>query len=282
VDAHLRSRKLETRGGRTKVRVYEGGSGEPLLYLHGAGGLLRDDPFLAALARRFRVAAPLLPGYEDSEGADALRGMLDVTLWAFDAMEALGLERPLVAGHSMGGMIAAEMAAVCPRDVGGLALLAPAGLWLDAHPIPDLFATLPFELPGLLFHDVALGTRLLTDGLLGDAGGAGNAIDFAALLQRFEDAGFLRAFLLDQARRLGSAGKILFPIPERGLAERLYRVTAKTVLVWGESDRMIVPAYAEAWQRLLPHAELVRIAEAGHMAPYEKPDEVIGAIARVA
>jgi pimeloyl-ACP methyl ester carboxylesterase len=276
------SRTLETRGGRTKVRVYEGGSGEPLLYLHGAGGLLPDDPFLAALARRFRVAAPLLPGYEDSEGADALHGMLDVTLWAFDVVEALGWGRPLVAGHSMGGMIAAEMAALCPRDVARLALLAPAGLWLDAHPIPDLFATLPFELPALLFHDQALGTKLLTGGLLGEGGSAANAVDFAALLQRFEDASFLQKFLLDQARRLGTAGKILFPIPERGLSERLYRVTAKTVLVWGESDRLIVPAYAEAWRRALPHAELVRVAEAGHMAPYEKPDAVIEAIARVA
>ena len=53
-----------------------------------------DDPFLAALARRFRVCAPLLPGYEDSEGADNLRTMLDVTLWAFDVVEALGPRAP--------------------------------------------------------------------------------------------------------------------------------------------------------------------------------------------
>jgi pimeloyl-ACP methyl ester carboxylesterase len=278
----MESRKLETRGGRTKIRVYEGGSGEPLLFLHGAGGLLPGDPFLEALSRRFRVCAPLLPGYEDSEGADSLRTMLDVTLWAFDALEALGLERPILVGHSMGGMIAAEMAAVCPREVSRLALLAPAGLWLESHPIPDLFALLPFELPPLLFHDPAFGTKLMTGGLLREAPAPGQAIDFAALLQRFEDTSFLQAFLLDQARRLGSAGKILFPIPERGLAERLYRVTAKTVLVWGESDRMIAPAYADAFLRHLPHAELVRVPEAGHMAPYERPEAVIAAIAKLA
>ncbi len=278
----MESRTIETRGGRTKVKVYEGGSGEPLVFLHGAGGLLPNDPFLLALARRHRVAAPLLPGYEGSEGADSLRSMLDFTLWGFDVLDALGLERPLLVGHSMGGMIAAEMAAVCPREVRRLALVAPAGLWLEAHPIPDLFSLLPFELPPLLFHDPALGAKLMTGGILMEGGPPGPDLDFAKLIQRFEDSAFLQGFLLDQARRLGTAGKILFPIPERGLADRLYRVTAKTVLIWGESDRLIPPAYADAFHRLLPHAEIARIAEAGHMAPYEKPDAVLEAIARVA
>jgi pimeloyl-ACP methyl ester carboxylesterase len=281
----MESRIVETRGGRAKVRVHEGGSGAALVFLHGAGGLLPNDPFLAALARRFRVAAPVLPGYEDSEGADNLRTMLDFALFGFDVLDALGIDRPLLVGHSMGGMIAAEMAAICPREVERLALLAPAGLWLEEHPIPDLFSLLPFELPPLLFHDPAFGAKLMTGGLLMEAPKPGTTLDiseFAVLLQRFEDSAFLQRFLLDNARRLGTAGKILFPIPERGLAERLYRVRAKTVLVWGESDRMIPLPYAEAFRRLLPGAELVRIPEAGHMAPYEKTDAVIEAIARVA
>jgi pimeloyl-ACP methyl ester carboxylesterase len=278
----MESRSVETRGGRTKIRVYEGGSGEPLVFLHGAGGLLPNDPFLERLAGRFRVAAPLLPGYEDSEGADRLRSMLDFTLWGFDVVDALGLERPLLVGHSLGGMIAAEMAAVCPHDVPRLALIAPVGLWLDDHPLPDPFSLLPFELPPLLFHDPAFGAKLMTGGLLMEGGPAGPDLDFAALIQRFEDSAFLQRFLLDQARRLGTAGKIAFPIPERGLAERLYRVAAKTVLIWGESDRMVPLVYAEAFRRLVPHAGLVRIPEAGHMAPYEKPEAVLDAIAGVA
>jgi pimeloyl-ACP methyl ester carboxylesterase len=277
----MESRLVETAGGRTKVRVYEGGSGAPVFFLPGAGGLFPEDPFLAALAARHRVVAPLLPGYEDSEGAEALRSMLDVTLWAFDVQDALGLERPIVVGHSLGGMIAAEMAALCPREVPRLVLVAPAGLWLDAHPIPDLFAALPFELPALLFHDVAAGARLLGGGMgpagIGEAAGGG-ASDLAAALQRFEDSAFLQAFLIENARRLGMAGKLLFPIPDRGLGERLYRVRARTTLVWGDSDRMIAPAYAEAWQRLLPTARLVRVPAAGHMVPYEQPEAVIAAI----
>jgi pimeloyl-ACP methyl ester carboxylesterase len=278
----VESRVVETAGGRTKVRVYEGGSGPPLVFLHGAGGLFPNDAFLAALARRFTVAAPLLPGYEDSEGADALRTMLDVTLWAFDVLDALHLSRPLLVGHSMGGMIAAEMAAIAPHEVERLVLIAPAGLWLDAHPIPDLFAALPFELPQLLFHDVALGVKLLTGGLpldeMKQAAEQGGTFGLGALLARFEDTGFLQKFLIDNARRLGMAGKLLFPIPDRGLAERLYRVRAATTIVWGESDRLIAPAYADAFQRHLPRARVVRVPEAGHMVPYEKPDAVLDAI----
>lgn len=267
----MHSRLVETAGGRTQVRVYEGGGGPPLLFLPGSCGLFPDDPFVAALAARHRVAAPLYPGFEDSLGAENLRTMQDVVLWAFDLLDALGIERPLVVGHSMGGMIAAEMAALCPREIEQLVLVAPAGLWLDAHPIPDLFATLPFELPALLFNDAALGARLLT-------GGAGDGDDPAAFARRFEDPRFLQEFLIENARRLGMAGKLLFPIPERGLAERLYRVRARTTLVWGDADRFIDPAYATAWQRLLPAARVVRVPGAGHMLPYEKPDAILGAI----
>ena len=59
----------------------------------------------------------------------------------------------------MGGMIAAEMAAIAHTEVARLCLLAPAGLWLDDHPIADIFSKLPYELPGLLFHDAEAGAE---------------------------------------------------------------------------------------------------------------------------
>ena len=85
--------------------------------------------------------------------------MLDFTLHALDVVEALGLKEPILVGHSMGGMIAAEMAAIAPNEVEQLCLLAPAGLWLDDHPIADMFAMLPFEMPALLFHDAEAGEQ---------------------------------------------------------------------------------------------------------------------------
>ena len=75
----------------------------------------------------------------EAEECGGLRDMLDFTLHSADVVAALGLKDPILVGHSMGGMIAAEMAALAPNDVTRLALIAPAGLWMDDHPIPDMF-----------------------------------------------------------------------------------------------------------------------------------------------
>jgi pimeloyl-ACP methyl ester carboxylesterase len=245
------------------VRYFEAGSGQPLVFLHGAGGLMANDPFVAKLAERFHVYAPLSPGYGDSEECATLRDMLDFTLHGWDVVEALGLKDPILVGHSMGGMIAAEMAAIAPNDVSRLALICPAGLWLEDHPIPDIFSTMPFEMPALLFHDEAAGAALMTAGLAMD------------------DPGFLQTYLVTNARQLGMAGKILFPIPERGLAERLYRVKARTILVWGDSDRLIPPVYAQAFKQAIAGAQLVSVPEAGHMVLWEKTAACAEAVGRL-
>ena len=74
---------------------------------------------------------------------------------------------------------------------------------------------------------------------------------------------------------------MLFPIPNRRLSERIYRVTAQTVLIWGQNDKLIVPAYGSKFRELLPQAEWVEVEAAGHMVPYEQPDAVLDGIARL-
>ncbi|MES3028888.1 MAG: alpha/beta fold hydrolase [Pseudomonadota bacterium] len=245
------------------VRYFEGGTGPDLVYLHGAGGVTAEDPFLAALAAKHHVYAPLIPGYGDSEEAPTIRDMLDFTLHTWDVVEALGLKDPILVGHSMGGMIAAEMAAVAPNDVSRLALICPAGLWDDDHPIADIFSLLPFEMPQILFHDAVAGAAMMTAG------------------RNVEDPNFLQTYLVNNARQLGMAGRILFPIPERGLVERLYRIKAKTVIVWGDSDRLVPPFYAHGFKKGIAGAELVSIPEAGHMVIVEKTPAVVEAIGRL-
>ena len=245
------------------VHYYVGGQGQALVYLHAAGGLTDADPFLAALAARYRVYAPLLPGYGPSQECETLRTMLDIALHTADVVDALGLTDPILVGHSMGGMIAAEMAALAPHSVSRLGLLAPAGLWLDAHPIPDLFAMLPYQLPEYLFHDVEAGRARMATGT------------------QMDNPEWLKAFLVTNARQLGMAGKLLFPIPDRGLAQRLYRIRAKTLIAWGDSDKLIVPAYGEAFQSAIARSQLVRVAKAGHMLPQEQPAAVIDALAHL-
>jgi pimeloyl-ACP methyl ester carboxylesterase len=256
------SKTVQTR--HAPVRYLEGGKGEPLVFLHGAGGMTESDPLLAELASRFHVYAPYIPGYGETEECGEIRDMLDFALHTWDVVEALGIKNPILVGHSMGGMIAAEMAALAPNDVSRLALICPAGLWLDDHPIVDMFSLLPFEMPKYLFHDAEKGAALMTSGL------------------DLSDPKFLQGYLIRNARQLGMAGKLLFPIPERGLAERLYRVKAKTVIVWGESDRLIPPVYGPAFQAKIAGAKLVNVPEAGHMVIAEKPAEVARAVEAVA
>jgi pimeloyl-ACP methyl ester carboxylesterase len=159
-------------------------------------------------------------------------------------------------------MIAAEMAAIAPNDLAKLVLVAPAGLWIPEHPIPDLFAMLPHEYPQVLFHDPAKGLQMLTGGV------------------DFNDLEALAEFYIANQRRMAQASKILFPIPNRRLSKRLYRVTAPTLLLWGESDRLIPPVYGERWRELLAGARLETIPAAGHMLPYEQPERFVAAVTR--
>ncbi|MFI5376815.1 MAG: alpha/beta fold hydrolase [Candidatus Rokuibacteriota bacterium] len=257
----MKALTVETRKG-TRCRVLEAGSGTPVVFLHGAGGLLAENPFLDRLAARYHVFAPELPGYGESTGEELLEDMLDFTLHGWDVVGALGLTRPHLVGHSMGGMIAAEMAAVAPNDLDRLVLVDAAGLWIEEHPIPDIFALLPGQLVELLFQDPDRGQALLTGG-----------VDFS-------DMEAFKTFYLGQQRRLAMAGKILFPIPNRRVSKRLYRVTAKTLVLWGQADRLIVPVYAERWARLIPGATVQTIPDAGHMLPYEQPQAFVDALVR--
>jgi len=256
-------RHVTTRRGIDATVHVRGSAGSPIVWFHGAGGLLPEEPVLDALAVDHVVYAPEWPGYGTQETETQLYDMLDFTLHGLDLVDALSLESsPHVIGHSMGGMIAAEMATLNPSALASLALIGAAGLWIDEHPVPDLFSMVPFELAEALFVDPVAGEKMLTAG------------------RDFTDDSALIDFLVGNARRMGTAGKILFPIPNRGLADRLYRVTCPTTLVWGEQDRMYPLVYAERYQELLSStdARLVPISDAGHMAPYEQPDSVVRAL----
>jgi pimeloyl-ACP methyl ester carboxylesterase len=264
----LSSVSVTTARGIT-CQVLRGGpeGAPPVVAFHGAGGHLADEPVLQRLAERFAVYAPVWPGYGDEEGELLIEDMLDFALHGADVVDALGLgpahgrPRPHLIGHSMGGMIASEMVAIAPLAYDRLALVAPAGLWLDDYPIVDIFSLLPYEFPQYLFHDPEAGAALMTGGL------------------DFDDAEAIKAFLIGNSRRLGTAGKILFPIPNRRLSKRLYRLTNPALVLWGESDRLIPPVYARAWADALPNATLRYVEDAGHMAPYEQPAVVADAIA---
>ena len=89
----MKSRFLTLKPHGARIQVIEAGKGRDLLFLHGAGGHLPNDPLIAALAEKYHVLAPLLPGYGESAGEENLRDMLDITLHALDVLAALKLIR---------------------------------------------------------------------------------------------------------------------------------------------------------------------------------------------
>ncbi len=251
------------RGLATRIRIFRPttpSTRQPIVFLHGAMGLMESEPALEVLAADRMVIAPIWPGYSDEPGELLIEDMLDFTLHGWDLVETLRSEGLLdatpinLAGHCMGGMIAAEMAAIAPSLVAHLMLLNPLGLWIDSHPIPDIFATLPYEFAPLLFHDASSGTAHL----IGQT--------------NWNDNKAVEVFLIANARRLGTAGKILFPMPNRRLSKRLYRLSTPTALLWGASDKLVpFDPYATRWNELIPHAKLIPITEAGHLPNLEQP-----------
>ena len=262
------SRVLELGPGRPTVEVLEAGEGSPLLFLHGAGGVPAWEGVLPLLARAYHVYAPLLPGFGQSTGLDSLEDHWDLFLHGFDVMEALGLDRPYVLGESMGGWIAAEMAALRPGEIGRLALAAPVGLWRDEAPVADMFGLMTHELVPYLFHDQSCPA-------------AQRMLGVQALFSEKDDRTQEQVeFLITMARGFRTAAKFLFPIPEHGLEKRLWRITAPTLVLWGASDRFAPPLYGRIFAEKIPHARLETIERAGHLIGLERPEPYAEAIVR--
>lgn len=256
----LERHDLDIRGLPT---VYRGGSGRPLVFLHTAGGLQPDNPFLVRLSEEFEVIAPLAPGFRDLGELDDILDVRDLALHYDDVFESLGLEQALVVGYSFGGMVGAELAAHFPKRVADLVLIAPVGLWLDEHPTADLFATPVAELDDLLWEDQEARATYAAAARTGAT--QGNGAD------RVEA-------LLETSRGLSVLAKFLWPIPDKGLSRRLHRVTARTLILWGEADRLVPVEHAAVFEQLIADARVTTFAGAGHALPLERTDEVFDTI----
>src|ERR1700728_2227757 len=92
-----------------RIRLMRGGSGDPLLYLHGASGA-SWLPFLQSLTKRFDVIAPEHPGFGESDAPDWLDNIHDLAYFYLDFLQELKLDRVHLVGNSLGGLIDAELA----------------------------------------------------------------------------------------------------------------------------------------------------------------------------
>ena len=214
------------------------------------------DPLLTALQKRYRVTAPVAPGFNDLDELAKIDNIHELALDYDDLIDHLALQGFSLIGHSFGAMVAAEIAAHFPGRAERLTLLAPFGLWNDAYPVADIFAMPYTQMDEILWHDQSARER------------------FARKAATDADVKEAAAQMVKLAGSLTAVTKFVWPIPDRGLRRRLPRIACQTLVLFGGEDRVISPRYADDFKAGLRDGQTAVIAGAGHMLPYEKPEEV--------
>jgi pimeloyl-ACP methyl ester carboxylesterase len=251
--ATVEERTLPLAGTPFSARVYAAGTGDPVVYFHGASGHAWT-PLHDRLAQRFALHAPMHPGWDNMADLNEFDSVADLVLYYVDVLDALGIGAAALVGYSVGGMVAAEVAAMRPDRVSTLALIAPWGLWRDDEPVADIWSQSPAQLAALTWHDPD-----------GEAAKAHAPV--------MEPEALLRAYLAGAA-----AAHFTWPIPDRGLRRRLHRVAAPTLLVWGREDKVVPVSYAADFAALLPASKTVLLDDAGHNVHLERADAVADAV----
>lgn len=249
---HFDERVIPTWNGKVKLRFKVSGSGPALFFLHPAPGLVWDD-FLTKLSEEFTIYAPEFPGVNlaDSTAIHQLDDIFDVVLAYEEAIRGLGLESAPVIGASFGGMLAAELSSTFPDLFSKVILLAPAGLWNQTHPWTlDFMSKSPAELANLaVFDPEAPRTKAMFTAPADPAQALENAV--ASIWS------------------IGCTSKFFWPIPDRGLVKRINRLSAPTLVVWGENDMIIPVAYAHEYGERVANSRVEIIECCGHIPQVE-------------
>ncbi len=244
--------------GRSTV-VMHGGDGPPFVYLHSTlGESFRWLPYYDTWAKDFTVYVPTHPGFGQSGGFETITSIEDMAFHYVELFDALGLDEVILGGVSLGGWIAAEFAVRWPERVKKLWISGAPGLWVEEEPLPDLFRvmTQPENMRELLFHD--------PNGYMAKMIIADEPDDERRL------AGYQAMTVL---------ARLVWQRPyDPKLPDRLHRVKCPVLLLWGENDRLVPPAYGSAYKKHLPQAKLELIPGCGHMSMFEKETEFVEAI----
>jgi pimeloyl-ACP methyl ester carboxylesterase len=215
-------------------------------------------PFYQAWSKQFRVLVPTHPGFGESGGFDQIDTIEDMAFHYVELFDALELDEVILGGVSLGGWIAAEFACRWPERVKKLWIADAPGLWVEKEPLPDLFRIMHDrdKMRELLFHDPrgAMASLIIKD-----------KPDEQAMLSAYQSLTVLARLVWER------------PYDPK-LAARLRRVQCPTLLLWGEHDKLVPPAYGEAYRQHIPHAELKLIKDSGHLPMFEKEAEFVKAI----
>jgi pimeloyl-ACP methyl ester carboxylesterase len=238
--------------GGVDVHTWVGGQGDPLLVLHGAGGNRGFTRWMQQAAERHTVWAPTHPGFGRSGDAEWMDGIDDLARFHLWFIEAAGLGRPHLLGHSIGGWTAAEMAAMSPASVDRLVLVAPAGLKPETGEILDIFFHSPQQLRDLTVHDPK------------------TIPEWEELFGKPPTPAELEIVERNREMTARLTWKPYMHNPR--LARFLPRVTNPALIIWGREDQIIPVVCGDQYRHLLPKARLAVLEKCGHLPPIEQPD----------
>jgi pimeloyl-ACP methyl ester carboxylesterase len=242
-----------------RIRLRRGGSGVPLLYLHGANGAPVIQPFMEKLATRFDVLVPEHPGYGLSGEPEWLENIHDMAYFYLDFLTALNLKNVVLVGGSMGGWIAMELAVRDTSRIQSLVLVAPAGIQAPGVQPADIFLLSNEDQVRRLFHDQKIAEARLAAPVTPEA------MDIE-LKNRHTTA------------RLAWEPRLHDPF----LPKWLHRIKVPAKIVWGREDRILPVGFVDRYRKLMPEAEVEIIEAAGHLPHSEKPEQFCDSVFKFA
>ncbi len=238
-----------------QVTLTEAGSGRPVLILHGGGGPVTVSGVAGHLAGHRHTITPTHPGWNGAARPAWFSGVDDLALAYLHYLEDNGLRDAVVIGSSLGGWIGAEMAL---RDgagrITGLVLIDAVGVKIEGEPIRDFSTLSAREAAEYSYHDAE---RFYVD---------------PATVPP-EQATIRRA---NMATMRAVAGDPYMHDPK--LLKRLGRVKLPVLVIWGESDGIVTPAYGAAYAAAFPNARFEIVEHAGHLPQIEQPAATFGLI----
>jgi pimeloyl-ACP methyl ester carboxylesterase len=182
---------------------------------------------------------------------------IDWVLAVRQIVEKAGLAGADLLGASVGAAFAAEMAAIFPRHVRKLALIAPFGLFDEADPAADPWAQRKDAVAGLMCADPAK-----WEALISPPAGA-NSIEWPIEMTRASEA----------------AARAFWPLGNTRLEKRLGLIEAPTLVLWGDRDAVLPPTYADKFASGINGSTKVQtVAGAGHLAYLDQPEAVARAV----
>ncbi|MFE2426786.1 alpha/beta fold hydrolase [Streptomyces sp. NPDC059373] len=241
--------------GPVEVSVAEYGSGQPFLLLHGGAGPQSVTGFAEkfAAAHDVRVLVPTHPGFGGTVRPEALTAIPDLAALYGALLDRLDLADVTVIGNSMGGWITAEIALLKSPRVSGIVLIDAVGIEVPGHPVADFFSLTMDQVFELSFHN--------PDPFRFDPATLPPAAQTVAAGNRAALAAYAGTAMSDPA-----------------LAGRLGTLEIPTLVLWGESDRIVDVDYGRAYAAAIPPAQFQLLTGTGHSPQLETPDQVQHAI----